>query len=94
MYVLFALLRKVRDTRRAWAVLGGEQFDAGRRRGARVPDWKARPIKAQAERADGARLERLAAALADLDYAVRGGANVDAGTELTLMVAGAERAGR
>ena len=36
----------------------------------------------------------LASALADLDYAVRGGANVDAGTELTLMVAGAERAGR
>ena len=58
-----------------------------------VPEWKARPIIAQAERADGARLERLASALADLDYAVRGGANVDAGTELTLMVAGAERTG-
>ena len=51
----------------------------------------AKQIVAQAERADGERLERLASALADLDYAVRGGANVDAGTALTLMVAGAER---
>jgi DNA polymerase III subunit delta len=92
MYVLFALLRKVRDTRVAWAVLeeGGSTKDVAAALG--VPDWKARPIKAKAERADGPRLERLASALADLDYAVRGGANVDAGTELTLMVAGAERA--
>ncbi len=58
-----------------------------------MPPLIAKRIVAQAERADGARLERLAAALADLDYAVRGGANVDAGTELTLMVAGAERTG-
>jgi DNA polymerase III subunit delta len=94
MYVLFALLRKVRDTRVAWAVLeaGGSTKDVATALG--VPDWKARPIKAKAERADGQRLERIASALADLDYAVRGGANVDAGTELTLMVAGAERAER
>jgi len=94
MYVLFALLRKVRETRTAWAVLeeGGTTREVAAALG--IPDWKARPIKAQAERADGARLERIATALADLDYAVRGGANVDAGTELTLMVAGAERAGR
>jgi DNA polymerase III subunit delta len=91
MYVLFALLRKVGDTRTAWAVLeeGGSRKDVAAALG--MPDWKARPIVAQAERAHGARLERLAAALADLDYAVRGGTNVDAGTELTLMVAGAER---
>jgi DNA polymerase-3 subunit delta len=91
MYVLFALLRKVRETRAAWAVLeaGGSTNDVAAALG--VPDWKARPVKAQAERADGVRLERLAAALAELDYAVRGGGNVDAGTELTLMVAGAER---
>ena len=71
---------------------GGGRLEEGRRGCARrAADWMARPIVAQAERADGARLERLATALADLDYAVRGGANVDAGTELTLMVAGAER---
>jgi DNA polymerase-3 subunit delta len=91
MYVLFALLRKVRETRVAWAVLeeGGSTKEVAAALG--VPDWKARPIKSQAERADGARLERLAKALADLDYAVRGGTNVDADTELTLLVAGAER---
>jgi DNA polymerase III delta subunit len=94
MYVLFALLRKLRDTRVAWAVLegGGSTRDVAAALG--VPDWKARPIKAKAGRADGARLERLAAGLAELDFAVRGGAKVDAGTALTLMVAGAERPGR
>ena len=92
MYVLFALLRKVRETRRAWAVLeeGGSTRQVAATLG--IPDWKARPIVAQAQRADGARLERLAAALANLDYGIRGGTNVDAGTELTLLVAGAERA--
>jgi DNA polymerase III subunit delta len=91
MYVLFALLRKVGDTRTAWAVLerGGSRKDVAAALG--MPEWRAKAIVAQAERADGARLERLAAALADLDYAVRGGTNVDAATELTLMVAGAER---
>lgn len=94
MYVLFALLRKVGDTRTAWAVLeeGGSRKHVAA--ALSMPEWKARPIVAQAQRADGTRLERLASALADLDYAVRGGANVDAGTELTLMVAGAERTGR
>jgi DNA polymerase-3 subunit delta len=94
MYVLFALLRKVRETRRAWAAIeeGGSTREVAS--ALRVPEWKARAIKAQAERVDGARLERLVAALADLDYGVRGGGNVDAGTELTLMVAGAERAER
>jgi DNA polymerase-3 subunit delta len=91
MYILFALLRKVRETRIAWAVLeeGGSTRDVAAALG--VPEWKASPIKAQAQRADGERLEQIASALADLDYAVRGGANVDAGTELTLMVAGAAR---
>jgi DNA polymerase III subunit delta len=91
MYVLFALLRKVRETRIAWAVLeqGGSTKDVAAALG--IPDWKARPIKANAEHVDGARLERLATALAGLDYAVRGGTNVDAATELTLLVAGAER---
>ena len=91
MHILFMLLRKVHDTRTAWAVLeeGGSTRDVAAALG--VPEWKARPIKAQAERADGERLERISSALADLDYAVRGGAKVDAGTELTLMVAGVAR---
>jgi len=94
MYVLFALLRKVRETRQAWAVLeeGGSTQEVAA--SLRIPPWKARMIVPQAQRADGPRLERLASALAGLDYSVRGGANVDAATELTLMVAGVERAER
>jgi len=92
MYVLFALLRKVRETRAAWAVVeeGGSTRQVAAALG--IPEWRARTIKATAERAEGARLERLEAALADLDFAVRGGTNVDAATELTLLVAGAGRA--
>ena len=89
MYVLFALVRAVRTTRMARAVLdeGGSTSQIAAALG--MPDWRARPIKAQAERAGPARLEHLAAALAELDYTVRGGTNVDAATELTLLVAGA-----
>jgi DNA polymerase-3 subunit delta len=91
MYVLFALLRKVRETRQAWAVLeaGGSIREVQAAVGG--PPWRARIVAQQAERADGAWLERLEGALADLDYAVRGGTNVDAATELTLLVSGAGR---
>jgi DNA polymerase-3 subunit delta len=91
MYVLFALLRKVRETRAAWAVVeaGGSTKQVAAVLG--IPEWRARAVKASAERADGAWLERLEGALADLDYAVRGGTNVDAATELTLLVSGAGR---
>jgi DNA polymerase-3 subunit delta len=93
MHILYGLLRKVHDMRRVWAMLEEGASTQEVASALRVPPFIAKKIMAQAGRADGARLERLAAALADLDYAIRGGANVDAGTELTLMVAGAERAG-
>lgn len=91
MHILYGLLRKVGDTRRVWAMLEDGASTQEVAAALRVPPFIAKKIVAEARRADGARLERLASALADLDYAVRGGANVDAGTELTLMVAGAER---
>ena len=56
-----------------------------------MPPFIAKRI-AEAERADGARLERLRGP-GGPRLRVRGGANVDTGTELTLMVAGAERTG-
>lgn len=93
MHILFGLLRKVGDTRRVWAMLEDGASTQDVAAALRVPPFIAKRIVTEAERADGARLERLAAALADLDYAVRGGTNVDAATELTLMVAGAERTG-
>jgi DNA polymerase III subunit delta len=93
MHIVYVLLRKVGDTRRVWAMLEDGAATQEVAAALRVPPFIAKRIMAEAERADGARLERLTSALADLDYAVRGGANVDAGTELTLMVAGAERTG-
>ena len=49
----------------------------------------AKRIVAQARGADGERLERIAAGLADLDFAIRGGGKVDTGTALTLTLAAA-----
>ena len=54
----------------------------------RVPPFVAKQIAAQAGRADAARLEQALERLADLDYAVRGGTNLDAVTGLTLTLAG------
>ena len=93
MHIVYGLLRKVRDMRLAWAMVEEGTSAQEVASALRVPPFIAKRIIGQAERADGVRLERLAAALADLDYAVRGGTNVDAGTELTLMVAGVGRAG-
>jgi DNA polymerase-3 subunit delta len=93
MHIVYGLLRKVGDTRRVWAMLEDGASPQEVAAALRVPPFIAKRIMAEAERADGARLERLTSALAGLDYAVRGGTNVDAGTELTLMVAGAERTG-
>lgn len=94
MHIVYGLLRKLHDMRLAWAMAAEGASSQEVAAALRVPPFIAKRIMSEAQRADGARLERLAAELADLDYAVRGGANVDAGTELTLMVAGAARAGR
>ena len=89
MHILFAMLRQLRDRRGA----PGPMLEAGAstqrdrvgaaacRRGSR------KQIAAQAEQADGERLERALDELAELDYAVRGGGNVDTGTALTLTLA-------
>jgi DNA polymerase-3 subunit delta len=87
MHIIFAMLRRARDTRRAWAVLesGGSARDL--QSALRMQPWMAKRIAAQARSADGERLERIAAQLADLDFAVRGGGKIDTGTALTLTLA-------
>lgn len=89
MHILFALLRRTRDMRRAWAVIesGGSTQDVAAAVGG--PPWMAKKLAAQARNVDGERLERIAAGLADLDFAVRGGGNVDTETALTLTLAAA-----
>ncbi len=87
MQILYALLRQLHQMRRAWAVLenGGTMQQAIEVIGG--PRWKSKPVAARAEHANGERLERIAGALADLDYAVRGGGKVDAQTALILTLA-------
>ena len=87
MHILYAMLRRVHDMRRAWAVVeaGGTSADVAAAVGG--PPWKAKRLASEARKADGERLERIAAGLADLDFAIRGGGKVDTDTALTLTLA-------
>jgi DNA polymerase-3 subunit delta len=87
MHIVFALLRQFRQARRAAAMLEQGASTQELASALRVPPFIAKQIAARVARADPARLERALDQLADLDYAVRGGANVDAGTGLTLALA-------
>jgi DNA polymerase III subunit delta len=87
MHVLFALLRQLRQSRRAWAMLEEGRSAQEIQSALRVPPFIARQVAAQAARADGERLAHAIDELAELDYAVRGGGNVDAATALTLTLA-------
>jgi DNA polymerase-3 subunit delta len=88
MYILFALLRQIRNAHLAWALV-----DSGRsgdvQSELRVPQFVARKIVSQVKNLDGARFERALDLLADLDWSVRGGTDRDAESVLTLMLAGA-----
>jgi DNA polymerase-3 subunit delta len=87
MHILFALLRQLRQCRRAWAMLEAGKSQQEIQSALRVPQFVARQVAARAGRADGERLERALNELAELDYAVRGAGNLDAGTALTLTLA-------
>jgi DNA polymerase-3 subunit delta len=87
MHILFAILRQLRQARRAEAMLetgASTQQIAG---ALRVPPFIAKQIAARVERADARQLERAIEELAELDYTVRGATNRDADTALTLMLA-------
>jgi DNA polymerase III subunit delta len=86
MHILFALLRQLRQCRRAWAMLEAGKSKQEIQSALRVPQFVARQVAARAERADGEHLERALHELAELDYAVRGGGNLETGTALTLAL--------
>lgn len=86
MPILFALLRKLRDSYRAWAMSASGKSTGEIQSALRVPPFVAKKIVAQARRADGERLERALTVLADLDYAVRGAGRLDNDSALTLAV--------
>jgi DNA polymerase-3 subunit delta len=87
MRLLYAMLRRAHDMRRAWAILeaGGTSQDVAA--GVKMPPWLAKRLASQARSADPDRLERIAADLADLDFAIRGGGDRDTDTALTLTLA-------
>jgi DNA polymerase-3 subunit delta len=92
MYIVFGLLRKLRDTQTAWAILssGGSVRDV--QSTLRMPQWVARQVAARAKHVDGRRLARALELLADLDYAIRGVGKLDPESSLTLTVAQAAAA--
>ena len=87
MHIVFAMLRQLRQARRAAAMLEAGASKQEIASALRVPPFIANQIAARAGRADAQRLERTMEELAELDYAVRGGENVDAPTRLTLILA-------
>ena len=88
MHIVFAMLRQLRQARRAAAMLEAGASKQEIASALRVPPFVANQIAARAGRADAQQLERTMEDLAELDYAVRGGDNVDAPTMLTLILAG------
>jgi DNA polymerase-3 subunit delta len=87
MHILFALLRQLRQCRRAWALVSSGKSLREVQSELRVPQWAARRIVAQARRADPEQLERALDVLADLDYAIRGAGQLDADSALTIALA-------
>jgi DNA polymerase-3 subunit delta len=87
-YVIFGVLRKAFEIRGAWGALesGVSQRDLAKALNLRQ-DWMVKPIVEQATNVDGERLERVVRELAELDWSVRGGGNLDEETALTLAVA-------
>jgi DNA polymerase-3 subunit delta len=88
MHIVFAMLRQLRQARRAAAMLESGAAKQEIASALRVPPFVANQIAARAGRADAAQLERALEELAELDWAVRGAANRDPGTALTLAIAG------
>jgi DNA polymerase-3 subunit delta len=87
MHIVFGMLRQLRQARRAAAMLDAGASKQEIASALRVPPFIANQIAARAGRADAAKLERTLEKLAELDYAVRGGINVDSETALTLTLA-------
>ena len=86
-YVIFGVLRKALEIRSAWGALetGMSQRDLAKALNLRQ-EWMVKPIAEQAATADGERLEELVRELAELDWSVRGGGNVEEEAALTLAV--------
>jgi DNA polymerase-3 subunit delta len=93
MYILFALLRQIRNAHCAWAMMNSGQSVGNVQSALRVPGFVAKRIVSQVKNLDGERFERALDLLAELDWEIRGGGQRDQDSALTLMLAGAGSAG-
>jgi DNA polymerase-3 subunit delta len=91
MYILFALLRQIRNAQMAWALVNSGRSGEVQSE-LRVPQFVARKMVSQVKNLEGARFVRALDLLAELDWSVRGGTDRDAESVLTLMLAGASGA--
>jgi DNA polymerase-3 subunit delta len=89
MYILFALLRQLRNAHRVWAMVSAGKPLSDVQSALRVPDFVARRIVSQTKQMDGYRFEQAFELLADLDYAIRGVGRFDPETTLTLTLTAA-----
>jgi DNA polymerase-3 subunit delta len=94
MHILFAMLRQIRDCRRAAALLAAGAPAKEIQADLRKNPWAAKQTIAQARRADQEHVERALDQLAELDWQVRGGGDLDVESALTLMVAAASSGAR
>jgi len=87
MHILFGVVRQVRQAKDACAMVaaGKPQNEIQSKLG--VPPFIAKRIVAEARGADPEHLEHAIDALAELDYAIRGGSDHDEGTAVTLALA-------
>jgi DNA polymerase III subunit delta len=93
MHILFGLLRQLRQCRRAAALVSSGKSLRDVQSDLRVPQFVARNIVAKARRADPEHLERALDVIADLDWAIRGGGQLDADNALTRALAQAATSG-
>jgi DNA polymerase-3 subunit delta len=90
MYILFALVRQIRNAYRAWA-MNNAGTSLGEIEKALRPmrAWQVKNLISRVKNVDGERFERALDLLAELDWSVRGGTDRDPQSALTLMLAGA-----
>lgn len=89
MHILFAMLRQLRNCHRTWALLAAGTSAKDIQADLRQPPWIAKQTIAQARRADPERVERALDLLAELDWQIRGGGDLDVESALTLTVTAA-----
>jgi DNA polymerase-3 subunit delta len=90
MYILFALVRQIRNAYRAWAMSNAGTSSGEIEKALRpMRPWQVKNLISRVKNVDGERFERALDLLAELDWSVRGGTDRDPESALTLMLAGA-----